>query len=164
MPLNDESCAVVVICVMMLLYCVTRLARMVWEAGSATAAVTVPAVAVVVPLMSSPAPVGAVPDVVIVWLAASLVDVKVSVSAVADTAALAVIPFEFRTLLSWSSVLTVAVPEPVAKDAPIVTASVAVLVLKVMTEPASLPVLRLAAVTVPVPAPVPVTSTVAFDE
>ena len=113
--------------------------------------------------MSNPAPVGVVPVVVIVWLAASLVDVKVSVSAVADTAALAVMPFELKTLLSWSSELTVAVPEALAKVAPIVTASVAVLVLKVMTEPASLPVLRLPAVTVPVPAPVPVMSTLAFD-
>jgi len=57
-------------------------------AGSATAAVTEPAVAVVVPLMSTPSPVGAVPVVVMVWLAASFVDVKVRVSAVAETLAL----------------------------------------------------------------------------
>ena len=37
MPLKDESCAVVEICVMMSLYCFTRLARMVCEAASATA-------------------------------------------------------------------------------------------------------------------------------
>src|SRR5258708_38019329 len=36
MPLNDASCAVVVICVIMSLYCFTRLERMVWEAASAT--------------------------------------------------------------------------------------------------------------------------------
>ena len=35
--------------------------------------------------MSTPAPVGAVPVVVIVWLAASLVEVNVSVSAVEET-------------------------------------------------------------------------------
>src|ERR1700738_3838904 len=38
MPLKDESCAVVVICAMMLLYWLTRLARMACEAGSATGA------------------------------------------------------------------------------------------------------------------------------
>ena len=36
MPLKDASCAVVVICVMMLLYWATRLARMVCEAASAS--------------------------------------------------------------------------------------------------------------------------------
>src|SRR3977135_3155283 len=42
MPLKDESCAVVVICVMMLLYWLTRLERMVCEAGSATGATATP--------------------------------------------------------------------------------------------------------------------------
>src|ERR1700710_1592567 len=42
MPLKDESCAVVVICVMMLLYWLTRLARMVCEAASATGATAAP--------------------------------------------------------------------------------------------------------------------------
>ena len=101
----------------------------------------------------------------IVWLAASLVEVNVTVSAVAETAAFTVMLFEAKTLLSWSSVLTVAVPAPVAKTAPNVTASVLVLVLKVITEPANLPVLRFAAVrTALAPAPVPVTSTLAFVE
>src|SRR3954451_22021924 len=45
MPLKDESCAVVVIWVMMLLYWLTRLARMVCEAASATGAVAAPNVA-----------------------------------------------------------------------------------------------------------------------
>src|SRR5260221_11683542 len=38
MPLNEESCAVVVICAMMLLYWATRLARVVCEIGSASGA------------------------------------------------------------------------------------------------------------------------------
>src|SRR5258705_3986736 len=87
MPLNEESCAVVVICWMTLLYWLTRLARMVCEAASATAAVTVPAVAGVLPLILTPSPVGAVPDVVIVWLAASFVEGKVTLSTVAETGA-----------------------------------------------------------------------------
>src|ERR1700686_3497744 len=37
-PLKDESCAVVVICAMMLLYWLTRLARMACEAASAVGA------------------------------------------------------------------------------------------------------------------------------
>src|SRR5258706_8728652 len=41
MPLNDTSCDVVVIWVMMSLYCFTRLERIVCEAASATAATTV---------------------------------------------------------------------------------------------------------------------------
>src|ERR1700709_750483 len=49
MPLKDESCAVVVICVMMLLYWLTRLARMVCEAGSATGGATAPNVRVPAP-------------------------------------------------------------------------------------------------------------------
>src|SRR6185369_4696282 len=66
MPLKDASCAVVVICEMIWLYWLTRFARVDCDTASATAALTVPAVAVVVPLISTPAPVGAVPDVVIV--------------------------------------------------------------------------------------------------
>src|SRR3977135_3878226 len=42
MPLKDESCGVGVICVMMLLYWLTRLARMVCEAASATGATAAP--------------------------------------------------------------------------------------------------------------------------
>ena len=38
MPLKDESCAVVVICAMMLLYWLTRLERIACEAASATGA------------------------------------------------------------------------------------------------------------------------------
>src|SRR5664279_4850879 len=41
MPLKDASCAVVVICATMLLYWLTRLARMACEAESATGAVAV---------------------------------------------------------------------------------------------------------------------------
>src|SRR5713226_8304544 len=44
MPLNEESCDVVVICWMTLLYWATRLARMVCEAASATGAATAPKV------------------------------------------------------------------------------------------------------------------------
>src|SRR5260221_10640707 len=46
MPLNDESCDVVVICAMMLLYWATRLARVVCEIGSATGAAAAANVAV----------------------------------------------------------------------------------------------------------------------
>jgi hypothetical protein len=86
------------------------------------------------------------------------------VSAVAEIDAVTETPFDARTLLSWSSVLTVAVPAPVAKVEPTVTASVPVDVLKVITEPPSLPALMSAAVVVPVPAPVQVTSTLALVE
>src|ERR1700754_415064 len=46
MPLKDESCDVVVIWVMMLLYWLTRLARMVCDAGWATGAAIAPNVKV----------------------------------------------------------------------------------------------------------------------
>src|SRR5260221_1836250 len=49
MPLNEASCDVVVICWMTLLYWLTRLARMVCEAASATGAATAPKVNVPVP-------------------------------------------------------------------------------------------------------------------
>src|SRR5438874_8517677 len=49
MPLNEESCAVVVICVMTLLYWATRLARIICEAASATGAATAPKVKVPAP-------------------------------------------------------------------------------------------------------------------
>src|SRR6266516_701713 len=49
MPLNEASCAVVVICVMTLLYWLTRLARIICEAASATGAATAPKVNVPVP-------------------------------------------------------------------------------------------------------------------
>src|SRR3954454_2218121 len=70
MPLNDASCEVVVICVMMLLYWLTRLARMVCDAGSATGTVAAPndAVPGVAPVVTTP----------IVDESASLVVVKTS--------------------------------------------------------------------------------------
>src|SRR5580704_7187833 len=46
MPLNDESCAVVLICVRMLLYWATRLARVDCEFASATGGATAPNVTV----------------------------------------------------------------------------------------------------------------------
>src|ERR1700754_2049177 len=56
MPLNDASCDVVVIWEMMLLYWLTRLARMVCEAASATGAVAAPNVrgAGVAPTVTAP--------------------------------------------------------------------------------------------------------------
>jgi len=45
MPLKDESCAVVVICVKIWLYWETRVARAFCDTGSGTAATTAPAVA-----------------------------------------------------------------------------------------------------------------------
>src|SRR5262249_1385184 len=68
-PLKDESCAVVVICWMMTLYWLTRFERVACEAASATAALTEPTLAAVVPWISTPSPVGALPDSVMVWLA-----------------------------------------------------------------------------------------------
>ena len=67
----------------------------------------------------------------------------------------------------YTSKATVAIAAPTGAGPLAVpgTASVLVLVLKVITEPANLPVLRFAAVrTALVPAPVPVTSTLAFVE
>src|ERR1700736_888376 len=77
MPLNEESCDVVVICAMMLLYWLTRLARTACEFGSATG-VPLPATiaATVVPVIWTL--LGAAPPlVVIVWLALSLFEVNV---------------------------------------------------------------------------------------
>src|SRR5882757_7999316 len=56
MPLNDESCAVVVICAMMLLYWLIRLERMACEAASAVGATGPPNVAepVVPPRVTAP--------------------------------------------------------------------------------------------------------------
>src|SRR6201747_433763 len=77
MPLKDESCAVVVIWVSMLLYWLTRLARMACEEASATGATAAPNVRV-------PAP----PRVIapIVDEAASLVVVKTSLLALSRLA------------------------------------------------------------------------------
>src|ERR1700737_2898308 len=87
MPLKDESCAVVVICAMMLLYWLTRLERMVWLAGSATAAFTVKPVTAAPPEMSTAsAAVGAVPVLVMTCAALSLVEVKVIVPAALNDA------------------------------------------------------------------------------
>src|SRR2546421_12698279 len=49
MPLKDASWAVVLICVMMLLYWLTRFARIVCDAGSTTGGATAPKVKVPVP-------------------------------------------------------------------------------------------------------------------
>src|ERR1700730_1852021 len=81
MPLNDESCDVVVISSMMLWYWATRLARVVCEFGSASGAPAVPPVgvtrvAVSVPLIAMLF-AAAVVSVVSVWLALSLVEVSV---------------------------------------------------------------------------------------
>ena len=77
MPLKEESCDVVVICVMMLLYWLTRLARIVCEFGSTTG-VPLPATIAdaVVPVIETVL-AAAVPDVVIDWLALSLFEVNV---------------------------------------------------------------------------------------
>src|SRR3954451_4046128 len=82
MPLKDESCDVVVICVMMSLYCLTRLARMVCEAASASGLPAAPPAGVTsakvpVPLRPTVFAAAVVPRVSI-WLALSLLEVKVS--------------------------------------------------------------------------------------
>src|SRR3981081_4576080 len=77
MPLKDESCAVVVICVMMVLYWLTRLERMACEAGSAVG-VPVPTRAnVPVPLKAAVCAAWVVRSVS-VWLALLAVDVNVT--------------------------------------------------------------------------------------
>ena len=81
MPLNEASCDVVVICVMMLLYWLTRLARVACEFGSASGLPAAPPagvtrVAVSVPLIAMLFAAAVVP-VVSVWLALSLVEVSV---------------------------------------------------------------------------------------
>src|ERR1700738_1198137 len=87
MPLKDESCAVVVICAMMLLYWLTRLERMVWLGRSATAALTVQTVTAAAPEMSTAsAAVGAVPELVMTCAASSLVEVNVIVPAALNDA------------------------------------------------------------------------------
>src|SRR6202011_1949903 len=81
MPLNEESCDVVVICAMMLLYWATRLARGVCEFGSASGAPAGPPVGVTRVAGSAPLIAmlfaAAVVPVVSVWLALSLVEVSV---------------------------------------------------------------------------------------
>src|SRR3954453_11834629 len=78
MPLKDASCAVVLICEMMPLYWLTRLARMACEAASATGAVAAPNVAEpgVEPTVTAP----------IVDAAKSLVVVKKSLFALSKLA------------------------------------------------------------------------------
>src|SRR6266403_2529909 len=90
MPLNEASCAVVVICVMTLLYWLTRLARMVCEAASASGwpaapPVGVTRVAVSVPLIAMVFAAAVVP-VVRDWLALSLVEVSVMDPSLANDA------------------------------------------------------------------------------
>src|SRR5882724_1618089 len=81
MPLNEASCDVVVICWMMLLYWLTKPARMVCEAASASGLPAAPPVgvtrvAVLVPLIAMVF-TAAVAPVVRIWLALSLLDVSV---------------------------------------------------------------------------------------
>src|SRR5664279_1888870 len=110
MPLKDASCAVVVICAMMLLYWLTRLERIACEAASATGTPTAPKVA-----GTAPAPVKVTAPMV--DEAASLVVVMMrwlALSRLADRLLAA------KAVFSWASdslapkVMLVAVPPPVA--------------------------------------------------
>src|SRR3954451_20045201 len=81
MPLKEASCAVVVICEMMLLYWLTRLARVVCEFASGTGTPALPlggvtSAAVSVPLIAMLFGAATAPNVS-VWLALSLVEVSV---------------------------------------------------------------------------------------
>src|SRR5713101_9892379 len=109
MPLNEASCDVVVICWMTLLYWLTRLARMVCEAASATG-VPLPATiaATVVPVMSTVL-ADAEPATVIDWLALSLVEVNVR-KPVELIDAETPMPAVDRAVLSASSELTFPAP------------------------------------------------------
>src|SRR3954471_13176535 len=94
MPLKDASCAVVLICEMMPLYWVTKLARMACEAASATGAVAVNpvnAVPTVPELLEATVPM--------VEEAASLVVVKTSLPALLR---LAVRLLADKAAFSWS--------------------------------------------------------------
>src|SRR5258708_38761336 len=116
MPLNDESCAVVVIWSRMLLYCDTRLARTNCPGGSASGA------AAVRPLKGLLAPAAVPPMVPIVDDAASLVVVMVMPpveSSVACRLLAASLVFRSLRLLTvppvpLPKVMLVAVPLPVA--------------------------------------------------
>src|SRR5436305_7449853 len=111
MPLNDESCAVVVICAMMLLYWPTRLERIACEAASATGAVGV--------MLWNAEP--AVPA--LVWVMAPIVDEAASFVVVMTSlpalSRLADRLLAANAVFSWSSdslapkVMLVAVPPPV---------------------------------------------------
>src|ERR1700710_1455652 len=112
MPLKDESCAVVVICAMMLLYWLTRLDRMACEAASTAGVVAVKlvkAVPTVPELLDATVPM--------VEEAASFVVVMTSLPALLR---LAVRLFGAKAALNWSrdklapNVTLVAVPPPVA--------------------------------------------------
>ncbi len=108
MPLNEASCDVVVICWMTLLYWLTRLARMVCEAASATGgeAAATPVKAAAVP-----------PTAPSVAEAASFVVVNTSLPALSK---LADTLFAANAAFNWSrdslapKVMLVAVPPPVA--------------------------------------------------
>src|SRR5215208_660653 len=76
MPLNEASCAVVVIWLMMLLYCLTKLERMVCEAASAVGRPPAASAAVSVPPIAMLFGAAVVPRVS-VWLALSLLEVRV---------------------------------------------------------------------------------------
>ena len=90
MPLNEASCEVVVICVMMSLYCFTRFARLVCEPASASGLPAAPPAGVTsanVPVpLSAMVLAAAVVPAVSVWLALSLVEVKVIEPLVANDA------------------------------------------------------------------------------
>src|SRR5437763_9651804 len=77
-PLKEESCDVVVICVMMLLYWLTRLARIVCEFGSTTGVPLPATIADAVVPVNETVLAAAAPEVVVDWLALSLFEVKVS--------------------------------------------------------------------------------------
>src|SRR5882757_1083042 len=90
MPLKEESCDVVVICWMTLLYWLTRLARMACEAASASGLPAAPPVGITrvagfVPLIAMVFAAAVVP-VVRIWLALSLVEVSVIDPFVANVA------------------------------------------------------------------------------
>src|SRR6266550_5641462 len=109
MPLNEASCAVVVICWMTLLYWATRLARMVCEAASATGVPLAATIAAtVVPVMSTVL-ADALPATVIDWLALSLVEVNVR-KPVELTEAVTPMPAVDSAVLSASSELTFPAP------------------------------------------------------
>src|ERR1700716_4087318 len=108
MPLKDESCAVVVICVMMLLYWLTRLERMACEAGSAVGVPVPTSANVPVPLRATVFAAAVVPSVS-AWLALLAVDVNVTEPLLASDE-VSPIPAADSAVLNASIELTLAAP------------------------------------------------------
>src|SRR6266436_3326632 len=116
MPLNEASCAVVLICASTLLYCATRLARCDCEVGSTTAAAAVRPLNACPLAVDVPATVPIVDDAASFEVVMLILPVEESIVACRLFAASAVLSwFNVETCpLPVPKVMLVAVPPPVA--------------------------------------------------